>query len=193
MGCTVVGGLLGLLLDPLQAVSLLPYIPKDGVFVRENQGKKTSSEASPGSEAGYTLAVDTASFRARIASQCLSSSTSGPRRNSTFENTHVGVPTDLMRHFGGHWKGEWGLVMPANRARRIIRPRNRRGGSVGLSKRIQDQMGVQKCGNKDNDKAGEAGECKTRIERGAIVHGMAAGIPERSWTAHQQSFHSQGG
>jgi hypothetical protein len=43
MGCTVAGGLLELLLEPLHAVSLLPYIPKDGVFVRsEEPGRELS-------------------------------------------------------------------------------------------------------------------------------------------------------
>lgn len=74
--------------------------------------------------------------------------------------------------------------MAANRGRvASLDSKNRHGGPVGLSKRIQDQTGVRKIGNKDNNKGGGKGEgsiweCKTRIGQDVIEHGVETGIPE---------------
>jgi hypothetical protein len=72
----------------------------------------------------------------------------------------LGVPTDAVRPVSQcNRMGDRSRSIVAIRAQvASLTPQDGPGGSVRLSKRIQDQTAVRKLEDKDNDKAGRKGE-----------------------------------
>jgi hypothetical protein len=164
---------------PSRCSSYLIY-PKTGCLARKNQGENCYSdlfEGCPSSEAGiHRRGGYIHHFEPGSRLRVYRAVPSGPRANCTFEMQMLGVPTDAVR------RTLEGGTMVVNRGRvASLGPRNGCGESVALSRRIQDQMGVRKVGDKDNDKAGGKGADEGQngsVRREYNVHGMVAGIPE---------------
>jgi hypothetical protein len=132
-------------------------------LARENQGENYYSdlfEGCPAARRAYTDAVGIHHFEPGSRLRVYRATPQGPERTVRPRSNVGGTHRRCSPHFAVHWKGErWGDV---NRGRvASLDPRNGCGESVGLSKRIQDQTGVRKIGDKDSDKAGGKGEGST--------------------------------